>query len=76
MSKLEREFYCKSSVQLAQELLGKIFVHNINGQKISGRIVEVEAYMGIEDKAAHSYAGKRTRRTEVMYGKPGILYVF
>jgi DNA-3-methyladenine glycosylase len=61
---------------LAQELIGKILVHNINGQKISGKIVEVEAYMGIEDKAAHSYAGKRTKRTEVMYGIPGILYVF
>jgi DNA-3-methyladenine glycosylase len=76
LSKLEREFYCQSSLQLAQKLIGKILVHNINGQKISGRIVEVEAYMGIEDKAAHSYAGKRTKRTEVMYGIPGILYVF
>ena len=76
MKKLEREFYNKSSIQLAQDLLGKILTRNINGQKISGRIVEVEAYMGIEDKAAHSYAGKRTKRTEVMYGIPGILYVF
>lgn len=76
MSKLEREFYSKSSIQLGQELVGKILVHNINGQRISGRIVEVEAYMGVEDKAAHSYAGKRTKRTEVMYGIPGILYVF
>ena len=76
MNKLEREFYRKSSIQLAQELIGKILVHNIDGNKISGRIVEVEAYMGIEDKAAHSYAGKRTKRTEVMYGIPGILYVF
>ena len=76
MNKLEREFYSKSSIQLAQGLIGKILVHKINGQRISGRIVEVEAYMGIEDKAAHSYAGKRTKRTEVMYGIPGILYVF
>ncbi len=76
MRKLEREFYCQSSIRLAQELLGKILVHNGNGDKISGRIVEVEAYMGMEDKAAHSYAGKRTKRTEVMYGIPGILYVF
>ncbi len=76
MKKLKRKFYRKPSIQLAQELIGKILVRNINGQKISGRIVEVEAYMGIEDKAAHSYAGKRTKRTEVMYGIPGILYVF
>lgn len=76
MKKLEREFYKKPSVQLAQDLIGKILVRNINGQKISGRIVEVEAYMGIEDKAAHSYAGKRTKRTEIMFGISGMLYVF
>ncbi len=74
--KLTRDFYKKSSIQLAQDLLGKIFVNIIDGKKISCRIVEVEAYMGIEDKAAHSYGGKRTKRTEVMYGKPGLLYVF
>ncbi|MBC8060216.1 MAG: DNA-3-methyladenine glycosylase [Clostridiaceae bacterium] len=76
MNKLERSFYRKSSIQLAQDLVGKVLVHKINGQKVSGRIVEVEAYMGIEDKAAHSYGGKRTKRTEVMFGMPGILYVF
>ena len=76
MIKLEREFYRKSSIQLAQDLIGKLLVHKINGKRISGRIVEVEAYMGIKDKAAHSYAGKRTKRTEIMYGIPGILYVF
>jgi DNA-3-methyladenine glycosylase len=76
LRKLEREFYCQSSLKLAQELPGKILVHTSNGHTMSGRIVEVEAYMGVEDKAAHSYAGKRTKRTEVMYGIPGILYVF
>ena len=76
MNKLEREFYKESSIQLAQDLIGKLLVHKINGKRISGRIVEVEAYMGIKDKAAHSYAGKRTKRTEIMYGVPGILYVF
>lgn len=74
--KLPRDFYKKSSLQLSQDLLGKIFVNIIDGKKISCRIVEVEAYLGIEDKAAHSYRGKRTKRTEVMYGKPGFLYVF
>ena len=76
MMKLSRDFYKKSSIQLSQDLLGKIFVNIIDGKKISCRIVEVEAYMGIEDKAAHSYRGKRTKRTEAMYGKPGLLYVF
>ena len=74
--KLSRDFYKKSSIQLSQDLLGKIFVNIIDGKKLSCRIVEVEAYMGVEDKAAHSYRGKRTKRTEVMYGKPGLIYVF
>lgn len=76
MTKLTRQFYEKSSIELSQDLLGKIFVNLIDGKKISCRIVEVEAYMGINDKAAHSYGGKRTNRTEIMYGKPGLLYVF
>lgn len=76
MNILSRSFYSKNSLELSQELLGKIFVHEIEGNKVGGRIVEVEAYMGIEDKAAHSYGGKRTKRTEVMYGLPGLLYVY
>lgn len=76
MKKLDREFYNRDSIIVAKELLGKILVHEINGQKISAKIVEVEAYMGVEDKAAHSYGGKRTPRVEVMYGEPGFSYVF
>lgn len=76
MSKLTRDFYKKSSIELSKDLLGKIFVRIINGKKVSCRISEVEAYMGVLDKAAHSYGGKRTKRTEVMYGEPGFLYVF
>lgn len=76
MKILEREFYNRDSVIVARELLGKVLVHEIEGQKISAKIVETEAYMGIEDKAAHSYGGKRTPRVEVMYGGPGFSYVF
>lgn len=76
MDKLNELFYKKSSLLLAQQLLGKILINNLDGHKISGRIVEAEAYMGVDDKAAHSYKGKRTPRTEIMYGKPGLLYVF
>jgi DNA-3-methyladenine glycosylase len=47
-----------------------------NGQRVSGRIVEVEAYRGPEDRAAHSYGGRRTKRTETMYGIGGTAYVF
>ena len=51
-------------------------MHEIEGQKLSAKIVETEAYMGINDKAAHSYGGRRTQRVEVMYGGPGFSYVF
>jgi DNA-3-methyladenine glycosylase len=76
MKKLNREFYNRDSIIVAKELLGKVLVHEIEGQKISARIVETEAYMGVVDKAAHSYNGKRTPRVEVMYGDPGYSYVF
>lgn len=76
MIKLNRDFYNRDTLIVAKELLGKILVHNINGNLISGKIVEVEAYKGISDKAAHSYKGRRTKRTEVMYGISGISYVF
>lgn len=76
MKPLDREFYNRDSLLVAKELLGKMLVHEINGQKLSVKIVETEAYMGITDKAAHSYGGKRTPRVEVMYGGPGFSYVF
>lgn len=51
-------------------------MREINGQRISVKIVETEAYMGITDRAAHSFGGRRTSRVEVMYGDPGFSYVF
>ena len=74
--RLNRDFYNRDSLIVAKELLGKVLVHEIDGQKISTKIVETEAYMGINDKAAHSYGGRRTQRVEVMYGGPGFSYVF
>lgn len=76
MKKLDREFYNRDTLTVAKELLGKVLVHEINGQKFSAKIVESEAYMGIKDKASHAYGGKRTPRVEVMYGRPGFSYVF
>lgn len=76
MKMLDREFYNRDSLIVAKELLGKVLVHEINGQRISAKIVETEAYMGVSDKAAHSYGGRRTPRVEVMYGRPGLSYVF
>lgn len=76
MNKLTEKFYKRNTEIVAKELLGKTLVHQIGNIKISGRIVETEAYLGVIDKAAHSYGGKRTSRVEVMYNKPGVSYVF
>ena len=74
--KLTEEFYARGTLQVAKELLGKVLVHEVNGIKLKGRIVETEGYIGSIDKAAHAYGGKRTPRTETLYGRPGIAYVF
>src|SRR5882762_10356955 len=77
-SKLPREFYTRSNVvTVARDLLGKLLVVPAQkGKRVSGQIVEVEAYRGPQDRAAHSYGGRRTRRTETMYGIGGTAYVF
>ncbi|MBW9152197.1 DNA-3-methyladenine glycosylase [Clostridium estertheticum] len=74
--KLTREFYARETLQVARELLGKILVHEINGVKLMGKIVETEAYIGSIDKACHAYGGKHTPRVETLYGMPGIAYVY
>ena len=76
--KLPREFYTRPNVlHVARDLLGTLLVvPNRNGKRVSGRIVEVEAYRGPQDRAAHSYGGRRTKRTEPMYGIGGTAYVF
>lgn len=76
MIKPDRDFYRKSSLDLAKNLLGYNLVHVSEHGKFIGRIVETEAYMGIHDKAAHSYNNTRTKRTEVMFGPPGHAYVY
>lgn len=74
--KLNREFYNRPTLNVAKELLGKNLVHYINGNRLVGKIVEVEAYIGAIDKAAHSYNNKITDRTKVMFGPAGYAYVY
>lgn len=66
----------KNVVTIARELLGKILVTEFGGHRTSGRIVEVEAYNGVVDRASHAWSGRRTKRTEVMYGSGGVAYVY
>lgn len=69
-------WYEGDTLDVAKRLLGHKLVHVVNGVKRSGIIVEVEAYKGPDDKAAHSYGGRRTERTEIMYESPGHAYIY
>lgn len=72
---IKKEFYNRSSLMVAQELLGSILVRKIGNKIYRTRIVETEAYEGFHDKASHASRGK-TARNEVMFGKAGIAYVY
>ncbi len=78
MQKLPREFYTRDdTLQIARDLLGKILVvPSETDERVSGVIVETEAYMGAIDKAAHSYGNRRTARTETMFASGGTVYIF
>lgn len=77
MKKLGLSFYDREDVvTVARELLGKVLVTRFDDTITSGRIVETEAYAGETDRASHAFGGRRTSRTEVMFGKPGFAYVY
>lgn len=72
---LPREFYDRSTLKVARELIGARLVRILKGRQLVGIITETEAYIGEEDLACHAKAG-RTPRTQVMYGPPGHAYVY
>lgn len=75
--KLSPEYYQNEDVvSLAKDLLGKVLYTKIGEEITAGIIVETEAYFGVKDKASHAYGGRRTRRTETMYGEGGVAYVY
>lgn len=73
---INRDFYMDDTLAVSKNLIGKNIVHEINGNRIIGKIVEVEAYMGPYDKAAHSYNNKVSDRNRIMYGPGGFAYVY
>jgi DNA-3-methyladenine glycosylase len=74
--RLTRSFYRRDPVLVARSLLGHRLVSRIGGTRTSGIIVETEAYLGIPDKGAHTYRGRRTPRNETMWGDGGHAYVY
>jgi DNA-3-methyladenine glycosylase len=78
VNKLPRDFYTRPNVlEVARDLLGKkLVVRGRSGSRVAGIIVETEAYRGPEDKASHAYNGRRTGRTETMFGIGGTAYVY
>lgn len=73
--KLSRNFYNRATLKVARELLGKYLVLKKDGKILSGKIVETEAYIGLNDKASHASKGK-TKRNEVMFGSAGYAYIY
>lgn len=77
MARLARRFYKEdSTLEISKKLLGKFVVRKWKGRKLTGKIVETEAYIGPEDKAAHSYKGKVTKRTKIEYEEGGYIYIY
>lgn len=72
---LSRSYFNRPTVTVARTLVGKYLVRRNGAGTIAGKIIEVEAYVGSQDKACHASKG-RTKRTEVMFGPPGIAYVY
>lgn len=75
MTKLTQRFFDQKTELVAKELLGKVLVRKINDKKLSGMIVETEAYVGPHDLASHASKGK-TNRTHVMFSSGGFWYVY
>jgi DNA-3-methyladenine glycosylase len=75
MHPLDRDFFVRDPRRVARELLGKVLVRQDKGTRLTARIVEVEAYLGEKDPAAHSASG-RTLRNAVLFGPPGYAYVY
>ena len=70
------EFFKDHTISLAQKLIGKWIVTNINGKQVKAQIAETEAYLGVGDSACHTYKGKRSNRTQPMWQVGGTIYIY
>jgi DNA-3-methyladenine glycosylase len=75
VKRLKRSFYARPALEVAPELLGKLLVRRVDDREMVARIVEVEAYMGLDDQASHARRGP-TPRSKIMFGPPGYAYVY
>ena len=73
--RLPPSFYARPTLEVLEDLIGQVLVHDVRGRRTSGVIVEAEAYMGEYDPACHAACG-RTRRNAPLYGPPGRAYVY
>ena len=77
MKEIPLRFFSENdAISIGEKLLGKYIFTNLDNNLTGGKIVETEAYLGINDKASHAYNNKRTSRTEAMYAKGGCCYVY
>ena len=74
-ARLTREFFDRSPDEVAYDLVGSVLLLRDRDQELRALVVETEAYGGLDDPASHAYRGP-TRRCEVMFGPPGMLYVY
>ena len=76
MARLDANFYCRDTLTVAKEMIGKYLLRAVDGKTLVCRITEAEAYIGAIDKACHAYGGRRTERTQTLYAAPGTSYVY
>lgn len=73
---LTSKWLSKSAPEAAKGLLGKFLVRRLKGRLLAHKITETEAYEGLKDRASHAFGGRRTKRTEIMFGASGYWYVY
>jgi DNA-3-methyladenine glycosylase len=76
LKRLSTDFFSRDTIEVANDLLGRYLIKTTKKGDLIGKIIEVEAYLGPNDKACHAYNYKKTERNKVMYMKPGTFYIY